>query len=92
MNVNQNFKQLRDKSKMVKFLQIDRTMKQAFEMWEAATDLTFSLKSSGSVHIEIRFERYEHGDGDAFDGPGGTLAHAYFPQVHQRVLAIHNEV
>ena len=56
-------------------------MKQAFGMWEEATDLTFSLKSSGSVHIEIRFERYEHGDGDAFDGPGGTLAHAYFPQV-----------
>ena len=55
-------------------------MKQAFGMWEAATDLTFSLKKSGSVHIEIRFERYEHGDGDAFDGPGGTLAHAYFPQ------------
>ena len=56
-------------------------MKQAFGMWQDVTDLTFSLKASGSVHIEIRFERYEHGDGDAFDGPGGTLAHAYFPQV-----------
>ena len=40
-----------------KILQIDRTMKQAFGMWEAATDLTFSLKSSGSVHIEVRFEK-----------------------------------
>merc|ERR1712168_275323 len=59
---------------------VDQTVMKAFVMWQEATGLTFERKNSGSVHIEIRFEKYEHGDGDAFDGPGGTLAHAYFPQ------------
>ena len=60
--------------------EVDLTIKKSFDLWEAVTDLRFSLEESGSVHIEIRFASYEHGDGDPFDGPGGTLAHAYFPQ------------
>jgi len=59
---------------------VDETTAKAFNVWQDATGLTFEQRPSGSVHIEIRFEKYEHGDGDPFDGPGGTLAHAYFPQ------------
>lgn len=57
----------------------DKVVKEAFGVWAGVTPLTFTQKKSGSVHIEIRFERGEHGDGDPFDGPGGTLAHAFFP-------------
>ncbi|CAH1280556.1 unnamed protein product [Diabrotica balteata] len=57
---------------------VDSEVQRAFDVWTTVTDLTFTPKS-GQVHIEIRFEYGEHGDGDPFDGPGGTLAHAYFP-------------
>ena len=50
---------------------VDTEIKKAFELWEAVTNLEFERRSSGSVHIEIRFEKREHGDGDPFDGPGG---------------------
>ncbi|XP_049802932.1 matrix metalloproteinase-24 isoform X2 [Schistocerca nitens] len=60
---------------------VDRELARAFGVWSDYTDLTFTQVKSGSeqVHIDIRFEKGEHGDGDPFDGPGGTLAHAYFP-------------
>ena len=48
-------------------------------MWADVTDLTFEPRKEGSVHIDIKFADGEHGDGDAFDGYGGTLAHAFFP-------------
>jgi len=59
--------------------EVDDTMRKAFDIWEKETDLKFTRKNSGKVHIEIRFERRSHGDDDPFDGEGGTLAHAFFP-------------
>ena len=62
--------------------EVDSTVEQAFSLWEKASGLEFVNAGENSLEadIEISFASYEHGDGDAFDGPGGTLAHAYFPQ------------
>ena len=59
--------------------EVDNEIRKAFQVWSNATDLTFEQRQYGRVHIDIRFEDGEHGDGDRFDGMGGTLAHAYFP-------------
>merc|ERR1712029_1277750 len=58
---------------------VDKEIKKALSVWSEHTDLKFVRKRSGKVHIDIRFEKREHGDGDPFDGSGGTLAHAFFP-------------
>ncbi|KAI1287313.1 Matrix metalloproteinase-16 [Halotydeus destructor] len=58
----------------------DREIARAFKVWSDVTPMNFIPKTEGRVHIDIRFVISEHGDGDPFDGPGNTLAHAYFPQ------------
>lgn len=60
--------------------EVDADVSKAFKMWSAVSDLTFMKSSSRNVHIEIRFENYYHGDEDSFDGPGGVVAHAFFPE------------
>eukprot|EP00092_Neocalanus_flemingeri_P010689 GFUD01011513.1.p1 GENE.GFUD01011513.1~~GFUD01011513.1.p1 ORF type:complete len:523 (+),score=130.30 GFUD01011513.1:119-1687(+) len=60
-------------------IDVDLTMKKAFNVWAKETNLKFVKKSSGSIHIAIKFEKRSHGDEDNFDGFGGTLAHAFFP-------------
>ena len=58
---------------------VDAEIAKAFNMWAVHTDLTFTKKSSSSFHIDIRFAKRDHGDGNPFDGPEGTLAHAFHP-------------
>ena len=58
---------------------VDKVIRKAFSIWSKATNLKFTPKKKGKVHIDIRFERGDHGDGAGFDGAGGQRAHAFFP-------------
>ena len=59
-----------------------QAIEQAFALWEAETPLSFRrVAISASPDIVIRFASGNHGDGSPFDGPGGVLAHAFFPPV-----------
>ncbi|KAK2702686.1 matrix metalloproteinase-2-like [Artemia franciscana] len=54
-------------------------LKKAFEAWAGYARLTFVETYSTEADIVILFGNGYHGDYYPFDGPGFTLAHAYYP-------------
>ncbi|CAH8625796.1 unnamed protein product [Dicrocoelium dendriticum] len=52
-----------------------------FNLWSKVTDLVFSEEKDyyKPADIIIQFGAGKHGDSIPFDGPGGVLAHAYYP-------------
>ncbi|XP_070845294.1 stromelysin-3-like [Chaetodon trifascialis] len=56
---------------------------EAFGVWSAVTPLRFREVTNEKADIIIDFSRYWHGDNLPFDGPGGILAHAFFPRTHR---------
>ncbi|TDH13226.1 hypothetical protein EPR50_G00055170 [Perca flavescens] len=63
---------------------VRRVFREALKIWSDVTPLTFTEIHSGMADIRIDFTRYWHGDNLPFDGPGGILAHAFFPKTHRQ--------
>ncbi|XP_008297652.1 collagenase 3-like [Stegastes partitus] len=59
--------------------EVDDSMDRALQVWARVTPLRFSRIYSGTADIMISFGRRAHGDYYPFDGPDGTLAHAFAP-------------
>lgn len=59
-------------------------MSYALAVWAVESGLTFQEVDSQHQEpdILIHFSRGYHQDSYPFDGPGGTLAHAFFPGEH----------
>ncbi|MBA0847471.1 hypothetical protein Goshw_018497 [Gossypium schwendimanii] len=53
---------------------------KAFQTWSENTHFRFSMTEDYvNADIKVSFESGDHGDGSPFDGPNGTLAHAFAP-------------
>uniref|UniRef100_A0A3Q2R193 Stromelysin-3 n=1 Tax=Fundulus heteroclitus TaxID=8078 RepID=A0A3Q2R193_FUNHE len=57
---------------------------EAVKIWSDVTPLTFTEVRRGAADIRIDFSSFWHGDNLPFDGPGGILAHAFFPKTHRQ--------
>ncbi|MEE6472883.1 hypothetical protein FKM82_009762 [Ascaphus truei] len=58
---------------------VDRAVEMGLKAWSDAAPLNFVKISQGEADIMISFEAGDHGDSYPFDGPRGTLAHAFAP-------------
>nr|XP_057943362.1 collagenase 3-like [Doryrhamphus excisus] len=59
--------------------EVEDSIKKALDVWAKVTPLRFTRIYSGTADIMISFGRQSHGDFYPFDGPDGTLAHAFAP-------------
>ncbi|XP_054022543.1 matrix metalloproteinase-28 [Dryobates pubescens] len=57
-------------------------VRAAFQLWSNVSALLFWEVWDGPADIRLSFFQGDHNDGlnNAFDGPGGALAHAFFPR------------
>ncbi|CAL8360900.1 unnamed protein product [Merluccius merluccius] len=60
---------------------VDSLINSALSVWAQASGLTFVRLHTQTADIMVEFVTREHGDLFPFDGPRGTLAHAFGPGI-----------
>ncbi|XP_036392414.1 matrix metalloproteinase-20 [Megalops cyprinoides] len=58
---------------------VDSEIESALRVWSQASPLRFVRSASRQADIMVEFASRAHGDSYPFDGPRGTLAHAFGP-------------
>ena len=60
---------------------VESEVERAFREWARYANVSFALGTgpSDARTIALKFARAAHGDGYPFDGPGGVLAHTFYP-------------
>ncbi|KAM3830718.1 matrix metalloproteinase-17-like [Vipera latastei] len=61
----------------------------ALKVWSEAIPLTFHEVGGHTADISVEFLHLDHHDNYPFDGPGGMVAHAFFPGDPQRAGTVH---
>ncbi|XP_040196152.1 matrix metalloproteinase-20-like [Rana temporaria] len=60
-------------------IEVDGAIDMGLKAWSDAAPLNFVKIDQGEADIMVSFESGDHGDSYPFDGPRGTLAHAFAP-------------
>ncbi|XP_067401904.1 matrix metalloproteinase-17-like [Emydura macquarii macquarii] len=64
-------------------------MHYALKVWSEAAPLTFHEVGGPRADVSVEFLGLDHQDDYPFDGPGGTVAHAFFPGDPLRAGSVH---